>query len=253
MNIVLLGSGNVATHLGKALKMAGCNIVGVWSRTFENALSLASLLQTRAIAQVSHADPSADVYIISVNDDAIQDVASAIPVKDKLVVHTSGSVDMDVLKDYSADFGVLYPLQTFSREKDVSFKDIPVILESSSERAGEMLKEIAFRLSSRVHDLSSEQRRILHVSAVFACNFTNHLYALADDLLQNHDLDFDLLRPLIRETSEKIQNHSPRNVQTGPAVRNDKKTMHAHLNALKNTPDLYKLYQLLSQSIVNLK
>ena len=253
MNIVLLGSGNVATHLGKALKLAGHIITEVWSRTFENAQILASLLESKAVAEISKISQQADIYIISVNDDVIADVAASIPVHDKLIIHTSGSAEIELLENFSLHYGVLYPLQTFSKEQELEFKEIPLVLEGSSEIIEGVLKEIALQLSPKVHFLSSEQRRALHLSAVFACNFTNHLYALADDLLKMHALDFDLIRPLITETARKVQSNAPKNVQTGPAKRKDKKIIDKHLQLLKADPELQKLYQLLSQSIVNLK
>lgn len=253
MNIVLLGSGNVATHLGKALKLAGHAIVEVWSRTFENAQVLASLLQSKAVAGISQISQEADIYIILVKDDVIADVANSIPVKDKLVIHTSGSVDMNVLKDCSSRFGVFYPLQTFSKAREIEFSEIPIVLEGSSEEVAGTLEQMALQLSSNVCFVNSQKRQVLHVAAVFANNFTNHLYALADNLLKKHELDFDLIRPLIEETAKKVQNNTPENVQTGPARRNDKKIMDKHLELLKDNPDLYSIYQLLSQSIVNLK
>lgn len=249
----MFGSGNVATHLGRALKLAGHTITEVWSRTFENAQILASLLKARAVDEVSKVSQHADLYIISVNDDAIREIAASVPVKNKLIIHTSGSVAIDVLKAFSSRYGVFYPLQTFSKSRRIDFHDIPLIVEGSSDSESQTLKEIAMQLSSAVYALNSEQRQILHVSAVFACNFTNHLYAIAENLLSEHALDFNMLRPLITETAEKIKMDSPLKVQTGPAIRKDKKTINKHLTFLKDNPEMYILYQLLSQSIVNLK
>lgn len=252
MNIVMLGSGNVATHLGKALQLAGHTILEVWSRTYENARILASSLQAEAVADVSEISRQADMYIISVSDDVIADVAALIPAKDKIIIHTSGSAGIEILKPYSSRYGVLYPLQTFSKKQDVDFKEIPLVLEGSSEEVELVLKEMALQLSFNVHFLNSDQRRILHLAAVFACNFTNHLYALADNLLKDHNLKFDLIRPLITETARKVQHNHPESVQTGPAIRNDKKTIDKHLELLRDHPELQEIYKLLSQSIVNL-
>ncbi|HEY0771106.1 MAG TPA: Rossmann-like and DUF2520 domain-containing protein [Sphingobacteriaceae bacterium] len=252
MNIVMLGSGNVATHLGKALQRAGHNILEVWSKTFENARILASLLQAEAVANVSKISRQADIYIISVSDDVIADVAALISATDKLIIHTSGSTEIEILKPYSQRYGVLYPLQTFSKKQEVDFKEIPLVLEGSSKEVELVLKEMALRLSSNVHFLNSNQRRILHLAAVFACNFTNHLYALADNLLKENNLKFDLVRPLITETARKVQHNNPVSVQTGPAARNDKKTIDKHLELLRDHPELQDIYKLLSQSIVNL-
>ena len=252
MNIVLLGSGNVATHLGQALKRSGHTMIQVWSRSTENAQVLAGLLQAEAVSDISKLSDSADIYIISVKDDVIAEVAAGIPFKNKLLVHTAGSVEIDVLKDFSADYGVIYPLQTFSKNHEVDLGNVPFILEASSSASGSILKQLAVTISSEVYFLTSEQRQILHLAAVFACNFTNHLYALSDNLLGRHQLKFDLLKPLVMETARKVQAGSPKNVQTGPAVRNDRKVMNKHRELLKGDPDLNHLYQLLSQSIVNL-
>lgn len=253
MNVVLLGSGNVATHMGKALKLAGHSIVQVWSRTFENAQLLASVLNAAAVAEISDITPQAEIYIISVSDDAISKVAASIPFHNRLIIHTSGSVDIQVLHRFSAHFGVLYPLQTFSKSREVDFSIIPIAVEGSSAEAENILKEVSSQLSSKVYFLNSEKRRVLHLAAVFASNFTNHLYALAGSLLSEHHLDFDMIRPLITEAAGKVQDNSPKSMQTGPAVRHDKNTMAKHLEMLEGHPELYKLYQLLSQSIVNLQ
>ncbi|HEY0670544.1 MAG TPA: Rossmann-like and DUF2520 domain-containing protein [Sphingobacteriaceae bacterium] len=252
MNIVMLGSGNVATHLGKALQLAGHTIVEVWSRTFDNARILASSLQAEAVADVSEISRQADIYIIAVSDDVIADVAALIPATDKLIIHTSGSTGIEILKPYSSRYGVLYPLQTFSKKQDVDFKEIPLVMEGSSEEVEHVLKEMVLQVSFNVHLLNSDQRRVLHLAAVFACNFTNHLYALADNLLKDHNLTFDLIRPLITETARKVQHNNPVSVQTGPAARNDKKTIDKHLELLRDHPELQEIYKLLSQSIVNL-
>ncbi|HXH99055.1 MAG TPA: DUF2520 domain-containing protein [Sphingobacteriaceae bacterium] len=253
MDIVLLGSGNVATHLGKALMLAGHNIIEVWSRTFQNAQILAVQLQSEAISEISQITKNGDIYIISVSDDAIRNVARLLHVQDKLIIHTSGSTELNVLKDFSSRVGVLYPLQTFSKFREMNFKNIPLIVEGSSDVVTENLKKMALQLSSKVYSLDSNQRQVLHISAVFACNFTNHLFVIAENLLEKHAIDFDMLRPLITETVEKIITNSPAKVQTGPAVRNDNITIEKHLVFLRNSPDLQAVYQLLSQSIVNLK
>ncbi len=252
MQIVLLGSGNVATHLGKALNAAGIQIVQVWSRTLQNAQQLAAELKADAIDNLGAVQSDADLYLISVNDDAIADVAGRLP-QDKLLVHTSGSTDMEVLKPFSAKTGVLYPLQTFSKQKKVEFKNIPVAVEASGSEVLGMLRQIARTISNKVIELDSDQRQKLHIAAVFACNFTNHFYAIAQSFLEQNGMDFDLIRPLIAETAEKIQEKMPADVQTGPAVRGDNKTMEKHLEALREHPQWQELYRLLSQSIVNLK
>jgi predicted short-subunit dehydrogenase-like oxidoreductase (DUF2520 family) len=253
MNIVLLGSGNVATQLGRAFKLAGQDIVQVWSRNIENARELADNLAATAISDFDYLDRKADLYIICVKDEAINELAQELKVSDKLIVHTSGSTGMDMLEGSSSKFGVIYPLQTFSKSQMVDFRQIPFAIEGNTPEVTSTIHAIADRLSERVVELSSEQRKALHIAAVFACNFSNHLYALSQELLKEQNLDFDLLRPLISETAAKVQSNDPLKMQTGPASRGDQETVEAHLELLKNHPDKQELYKKLSQSIVNLQ
>lgn len=252
MNIVLLGSGNVATHLGLALKRAGHEILQVYSRDLQHAEELAQKLRARAIDNLEELTSDAELYIISVSDSAISSVVDAFPFRDGFLVHTSGTTRLDVLGAASKNIGVFYPIQTFSKQKDVDFKRIPLALEANSVESERMLMELACSISDTVVKLNSQQREILHLSAVFACNFSNHLYAVANNLLAENKLSFDLLRPLIAETATKAQFFSPADVQTGPAVRNDQLTINKHLNLLEENPGLRKIYEMLSQDIINL-
>jgi len=253
MNIVLVGSGNVATQLGRAFKMAGQDIVQVWSRDIDHARELADTLASEPISDLFDLDKNADLYIISVKDEAIKQLAHELKVGDKLIVHTSGSTGIDVLEGSSTKIGVFYPLQTFSKVKSVDFRLIPIAIEGNTPEVASTIRAIADRLSEKVIELSSEQRKALHIAAVFACNFTNHLFALSQELLSEQNLDFDLLRPLITETASKVQLNDPITMQTGPTVRRDQSTMDAHLDLLSDKPELKELYQKLSQSIVNLQ
>ncbi|MFM6975902.1 MAG: Rossmann-like and DUF2520 domain-containing protein [Sphingobacteriaceae bacterium] len=253
MKIILLGSGRVATQLGQALKQAGEEIIQVYSPTEAHASALANKLSTAAISNTADLRKDADLYIISVNDDAIAALAGSLNLPGKIVVHTSGSTPMDVLNPASDRIGVFYPLQTFSFGKSVDFTAVPLALEANSPEVLAVLQTLAEKISRKVIVMSSKQRMALHISAVFACNFSNHLYALAQQLLARHQLDFDLLRPLIAETAAKVQDHLPAEVQTGPAIREDMKTLAKHLELLKQQPHLQEIYRLLSQSIVNLQ
>lgn len=246
-----MGSGNVATHLGRAFKMAGQNIAQVWSRTPENAYELADSLGAKSVQNLAEITTKADLYILAVKDDAIREVAEKLSLQDQLVVHTSGSTDLDVLQGISERIGVFYPLQTFSKSKAVDFRQIPIAVEGNNPEVALAIHAIADRLSERVIDLDSNQRRILHVGAVLACNFTNHMYVLAEQLLKDGGLDFNLLRPLIAETALKIQLEDPAIVQTGPAIRHDQNIIDRHLELLKNNLELQELYAKLSQSIIN--
>lgn len=251
MTIALLGSGNVATHMGRALTGNGCSVLQVYSRTLAHAQSLANALDAEAIDDLAGLNTAADVYIIAVNDDAIQPVLSQLPLSlEGMVLHTAGSVAVNIFEGYVMRYGVLYPVQTFSVAKKVDFSAIPLAIEASDDKAMDQLRVLANRLSDRVFACDSRQRLALHVAAVFACNFTNHLYAIAADILHNYQLSIDLIRPLILETAEKVMTHEPKDVQTGPAVRNDRETQRKHLDLLKkDNPDRAALYQSLSQLI----
>lgn len=249
MDVVLLGSGNVATHLGLALAEAGHQIIQVYSRTLGNALLLADRLNAEAIDNMSGLANHADVFILAVNDDSVESVVGNLPHDLKgLVVHTSGTTSINVLKPLTRH-GVLYPLQTFSKAKGVNFHAIPIALETGNTLDMAELEALAKSISNTVFVCDSHQRMTLHIAAVFACNFTNHLYAVAADLLRQEGLSFDLIKPLVIETAQKIQSLEPEEAQTGPAVRNDRKTMDKHLGYLREDPDWKRLYELLSEDI----
>ncbi len=253
MDVVLLGSGNVATHLGKALYDAGHRIHQVWSRTALNASLLAESLNSEYLTDIRVLSDKADVYILSVSDDVIPQLASDFPFRDKLLVHTSGTTSLEVLRPVSTQSGVLYPLQTFSKQKPVDFRLIPIAVEGSSDTVTEVLLSLARSISDNVLVFDSAKRAALHVAAVFACNFSNHLYQIASSILQQNGLEFEILRPLIAETAAKVQEFLPREVQTGPAVRGDKEIVNKHVKFLEGQPELQELYQKLSQSIINLR
>jgi len=249
MKIVLLGSGNVATHLAKALKAKGENVAQVYSPNLVHAKLLADGIAAEAVSDLNAVKTDADLYIISVKDDAIGSIAEALKGVSGLVVHTSGTTDIKVLSDQVKDSGVFYPLQTFSKSKDVDFDRIPLCIEATDATQLEILHQLASKLSGQVYVLNGEKRKVLHLAAVFACNFPNHLYALANRVLQQNDLDFEIIRPLIAETADKVMTNLPENVQTGPAVRADETTINKHLSMLKDMPALQEIYQILSNSI----
>lgn len=253
MKIVLLGSGNVATHLGHALKEARHEILQVWSRTRSNAAVLGEALSAAYTDNINALDSTADIYILSVKDDAIAAVASSFPFTDKLLVHTSGTASMESLGKDRLYKGVFYPLQTFSKQKNVAFNKIPLLIEGNTEAAAILLSELGVTISEVVQPASTAQRAAIHVAAVFACNFSNHLYAIAQSLLQRENLDFKLLLPLIAETAEKVQFMSPEAAQTGPAIRNDQLSIQTHQKYLEKSPDLLKLYTLMTDSIIGSK
>ncbi len=247
--IIFIGSGNVATHLGKALYQKGYIVSQVYSPTKKSADALAAQLKSKAITNLKKLDLTADVYFIAIKDDAISDVVKQLTLIDKVVVHTSGSMPLAVLKTTSDNFGVFYPLQTFSKNKGIDFTNIPIFLEASNKKTFGLLQSVAEAISNKVQAITSEQRKYIHLSAVFACNFSNHMYAIAAGILSKQQLSFDILKPLIAETADKIQLNDPQKMQTGPAIRKDLKTMRMHLKLLEDDKELKMIYKLLSKHI----
>ena len=252
--IVLIGAGNVATHLGIALQQAGWNIAQVYSRTEASASELGNRLQVSFVTSIAEVCTDADIYIVAVKDDALKLLIPEL-VKGReggLFVHTAGSVPMSVWEGYCIRYGVFYPMQTFSKQKPVDFRKIPFFLEGDGGDTLVMLKELACSLSEKVYDATSEQRMALHMAAVFACNFTNHMYALSAHLLEKNGLPFDAMLPLIDETARKVHELAPKTAQTGPAIRKDMDVMNKHLNMLAGEPGLKELYEKISKSIQEL-
>jgi predicted short-subunit dehydrogenase-like oxidoreductase (DUF2520 family) len=249
MKIVLLGSGNVATHLAKALKAKGEDVIQVYSPNLNHAKLLAGAIEADAISDLNEVEQYADLYIISVKDDAIESVAKSLKNVTGLVVHTAGTTDINILSSQVKKAGIFYPLQTFSKDKEVSFENIPLCIEANDENQLTILKKLAAKLSREVYELNGEKRKVLHLAAVFACNFPNHLYALANEILNQNGLDFEMIRPLIAETADKVMSNLPENLQTGPAIRADENTLTKHLSMLADMPELQNIYQTLSNSI----
>jgi predicted short-subunit dehydrogenase-like oxidoreductase (DUF2520 family) len=250
MDIVCTGAGNVATHLVKALHEKGYHIRQIVSRNAENGRKLADAVHAEWSSDASRTG-KADLYLYCVSDDALAGVIARNPHADGLHVHTAGSIPLSVFAGRER-CGVLYPLQTFSKEKPVDFSSMPIFLEASSDEDMFLLKKIAGSLSCNILQADSAQRQALHLSAVFACNFTNHLLSIADDLLRESGLPFGALLPLITETIGKATAMAPKDAQTGPAVRNDHNVMQKHLQALSGHPSYQKIYSLLSGSIAEM-
>jgi predicted short-subunit dehydrogenase-like oxidoreductase (DUF2520 family) len=250
MRITIIGSGNVATHLSAAFKNAGHRIAQVYSRDMQNAALLAYHVGAQAIDDLKNITVDTDIFIIAVKDDAIAEIIPQLSGFKKLIAHTSGAVDMQLIQKFTEQAGVFYPLQTFSKTKELNFREVPLCIEGATEDITKELEGLARSISNNVYRVSSAQRKVLHLAAVFACNFTNHLYTLSQQLLAQNNMSFDMLRPLIIETADKIKDHSPADVQTGPAVRNDEQTMQKHLQMLNNNPKLQEIYTLLSQDII---
>ena len=257
MKIGIVGSGNVASHLVRALKNAGYPIAGICSRRLSHAEKLLNEIgdfEQATIATESIEDLfPADVLILAVNDDSILEVAQVLSKIDpgSCVIHTSGSIALSLLSEHFPNCGVLYPLQTFSKDRRVKFSSVPFFIEASNKKTLELISSIAFNISERVVEMNSEQRRRMHLAAVFACNFVNHCYVLAEQEMIKCGLDFELLLPLIDETTSKVHRLSPQQAQTGPAIRNDKRIINLH-KALLGQPE-QEIYQLFSDNIQRYK
>lgn len=250
MKIVLIGAGNLATHLGRALLGAGHEVVQVYSRTLESATALARRLNTMATNSLEEVQDDAELYVFSVKDSALPLLAESLARRCKgTFVHTAGSIPMSVFPPTVAHCGVLYPMQTFSKKREVDFSEIPCFVEASDVETLSMLHWLCGGLTDTVYDLSSEDRRHLHLAAVFASNFANHCYAIASQILERHGIPFSCMLPLVRETAAKVERMPPREAQTGPAVRYDENVLGAQERLLGDTPRWAELYRMMSRDI----
>jgi predicted short-subunit dehydrogenase-like oxidoreductase (DUF2520 family) len=248
--IVILGAGRLARHLALTLIKSDCVITAVWNRSPESGIALAKQVHSPFISDISNIPTNADLYLCAVSDSAIAGVAAQIPLHNRLIVHTSGSVSMNVLQPTSDEIGVFYPLQTFSCESEIDFSTVPICIEASSEKSMEILRNIGQSLSNTVIPVNSDDRRILHLGAVMVSNFTNFLYTLADDLIQRNHLPPGILNPLILQTAKNAILGDPRRFQTGPAVRNDTEVIRNHLKMLAQDPEIREIYQLITEKIM---
>lgn len=254
-SVVFVGAGNLATHLARALYEKGYEIKQIYSRTLESARRLAAMVNAESINTLEQITNQADLYITALTDEALIELAPQLTKNREqgLWVHTAGSVSLDLWQGHCLHYGVLYPLQTFSKQRTIDFQQIPLFIEASSEEDARQLLLLAENISGKVYQTTSKQRKSLHLAAVFASNFTNHMYVLAADWLKEYQLPFDVLLPLIDETAEKVHSLNPREAQTGPAIRNDKKVICEHLAMLEQMPDLQHIYHEISKSILNSK
>lgn len=253
MRISIIGAGRVACHLAKVFNSEH-QLRQVFSRSLDRAQHLADQFNLQAIDRYDELDTSVDLIIIAVSDQSIPEVISALHeyVPEVLIVHTSGSTHLDVLKSVHSRSGVFYPLQTFSVERDIDWKNTPLFIEASSPDDQQSLLDLASSLSSKVYAYSSAQRLSLHLAAVFACNFSNYCYDMAKQVVDAQSVDFSLLYPLILETANKTVQQDPREMQTGPAMRGDLNILNMHQSMLKadQKDDLAQVYELLSQQIL---
>ena len=247
IRVSIIGSGNVAQHFIKAFsKTTAIDLVQVFVR---KKVSVSDLIASDKICTNFKDLKAADLYIIAISDDAIAEVSSQLPFSNELVVHTSGSVSIQAIDNKNRQ-GVFYPLQTFSKSKEVDFEEIPICLEAQNENDFQLLVAVAKSISKAVYQINSEQRKALHVAAVFVSNFTNHLYQIGNEICLENELPFAILKPLIQETASKIKTLSPLEAQTGPAKRKDTQTINSHLNFLTND-NQKEIYKLLTKSIID--
>ncbi len=253
MDIVIIGSGNVAAVLGRKFRAAGHTILQIYSRNNVAASALAYEFDTESTNYKSMIHKTADVYLIAVADDAINDVVTELRLPGKVVAHTAASVPKEILKTVTDHYGVFYPLQSLRKEM-TELPDIPVFFDGSDDIAKTKLEQLAHSIAKVKVVLANDADRMkLHVAAVVVSNFPNHLYVLAEKYCKQEGLDFKQLLPLIEETALRIKNTSPKLAQTGPAIRHDKETIQKHIEILKNHPQLKNLYVLLTESIQQAK
>jgi predicted short-subunit dehydrogenase-like oxidoreductase (DUF2520 family) len=248
LRIVIIGTGNVATILGKRFLAADHEIVQVCGRNPLHAEELADMLSASFTTDLKHPSPSADLYVVAVSDIAVAPVAAELRLNNKLVVHTAGAVSKDALSTCSRNYGVLYPLQSLRSELN-ELPDIPFLVDGNTEDDLALITEFANSISNQVQQAGDEQRLKMHVAAVIVNNFTNHLYALAKAYCLHEKVDFNMLLPLISAVGDRLHEYEPAAIQTGPAVRNDEATIQKHLALLQQHPSLKLMYTLFTDSI----
>lgn len=252
MNIVIIGAGKLGSHLAKALHRAEVNILQIFNRDIEKARSLALQIDAAPVNDYATLSDEADLYLLTVSDSAIAEVAEKITQalgQEILLAHTSGATPSSVFEGKTNRYGVFYPLQTFSKEQKVNFSTIPFCIDAVKKEDRTLLQELATSLSEKVFIITDEQRAVLHVAAVFVNNFSNHLFRIGEEILKEHNMPFELLIPLIKETVNKLDSLSPEAAQTGPAIRGDQTTIQRHLDFLESYPEYREIYKMLSKGI----
>lgn len=248
MKVVLIGSGNVSTVLGKLMLAKGHEILQVISRNETHAALLAKELGATADKELKKVNPKADICVVAIADDALYMIDKTLDLNGLLIVHTAGSVSREVLQKISTRYGVLYPLQSL-RAETVYFPEIPFLVDGNDDETSRDIYSFAASLSDKVSMATDEQRLKLHLAAVASSNFINHLLTLTEAYCKKEGVDFKLLYPLLSETVNRIQDLSPSAVQTGPAIRNDQETIRKHLAMLSENPELQKIYNIMTMSI----
>ena len=245
--ISIIGSGNVATNLALSLKENFFCIHQIYSRNIENAKQLANLVNAKYTSKITEIE-KVDLIIIAVSDDVINQIIENL--EGNNVVHTSGSVSLDVFNNKYTNYGVLYPLQTFNKKNTIDNKNTPFLIESNNDKFEKQLVKIASKISNNISIFTSEQRENIHLAAVFACNFSNHMYVIANNILKKSNIDFSILLPLLKQNIYKIDNNCPLKLQTGPAKRKDFKVIKKQINQIKDN-EIKLIYQLITKSIID--
>ena len=251
MNIVFIGSGNVATQMAPALKENGHEILCVYSRSIKNAKALSNILGCNYCNKVQNIPSNADLYIVTLQDDFIEKIINQLNFQPACIVHTSGSKPLDIFPKRFKNAGVIYPLQTFTKNRKTNWATLPIFIEANNSKSRASVSKVAHSLSKNVQKANSLKRQQMHLAAVFANNFVNHLYSLSSELLKNEKISFDVLKPIILETTERILSADPAKIQTGPAKRKDFTTIKKHLNLLKADKNKLKVYKTITESIIH--
>jgi len=253
--VAIIGTGNLATHLSKFFEKKGFRVSEVYGRNLDKTRNLASkLYDCNAVSDLDFSESEATLFFLCVSDESISELAEDILLPEgSILLHCSGATSLMAIAREDSEFGVFYPIQTFSSNRKISFENLPICIEANTEEAENILEKLVLKLGAQPYFMNSEQRLTLHLSAVFACNFTNHFYRIAKDLLKSKGLPFDLLGDLIHETTDKALEFGPENVQTGPAIRDDQVTLTKHQLLLKKKAEWKLLYQKISEDILRLK
>jgi len=250
--IILIGAGKLATNLAFTLTKKGFTILQVYNRTRESGTKLAEKISSSYIDDLRELSSKADLYALAVSDSALQEVSDRIRLKNQMIIHFSGTADISVLRESSSNYGVLYPPQTFNL-RSAGFQNIPLCIEANNGESEKKLSAFAATLSDKIFTVSSDQRRTIHLSAIFASNFTNFMYSIAEDLLSAKNLPMALLAPIIEKTKTNAMQKNIFSLQTGPAIREDLDMIKTHIDILSGKPEFREIYRILSESIINYK
>jgi predicted short-subunit dehydrogenase-like oxidoreductase (DUF2520 family) len=250
-NIVIIGAGNVGTSLACAFYKAGCNIVQVVGRREEAIKSLSDKFGADHSLSFAEVTKGQDLYLMALPDKAMEEILPQLGLTNELLVHCSGSVPIEILSAYSENTGVFYPLQTFTQNRKIDLQEVPFLIEANRIDNEDALINLGNKLSSNVKVADSVQRQLLHIAAIFASNFSNHMYDIARQLMSENGFDFELLVPLIKETAAKAIDMEPDQAQTGPAIRKDMLVIEKHIELLRDNPEILDIYQRISKNIID--